>query len=448
MFISQGLLDESGGSAKSAFPILVADAWGTVHAFWVTQFHEQTGTIGDTVYYAWWDGTEWYAPSDIVYTGKRIGSTKAAVDAQGWLHLVWRDDYYVWYSCAPVAEAASARSWSDPLPILDSAVSSLFITADAESNLHLVYAVAEEAGGVYYSSSSADEETWSDPVLVWALCDYCGAELALDGLGRIHVAFGSQLLSGEAVYYSRSDDGGQTWLPALEVDRVDAQYLGEYGPTLATVAAVGEGEVHFIWDGAPAGQRWHQWSFDGGDTWSAPQQISPVHRGLAGRLVTAVDSRDVLHLVSMGWLETSERPQGVFHTSWQNNTWSALQLVSDRQDLMGQHPALTVVNGNVLHTAWTRQYGDDLHEIWAASLPVDAPFEPPLSEPTVAAATPTPDVPATVVPVTGEPVDVVTYQDLALSDLDSAPDSAQPVLIGFAVSLFFVALVVLVSRRR
>jgi hypothetical protein len=390
--ISQGVVDESGTPGRMSHSIVVADEWGGVHAIWSAVFDEKA-PIGDTLYYSFWDGTAWSTPADVLYTpGTPIWIPKAAVDTEGWLHLVWTDNPTgrVWYSRAALSEARSALGWDQPKPVVDGLASGVSLAVDAGSILHLIYCGAGEYQGVYHTSSG-DGQTWSTPNYVGQVADSplltleCRLGQAMDARGRLHAVWGQALIQDTPIYYSRTEDGGASWLPPLEIDRRDERYEGLYTPGRPSILAVGPDEVHLVWFGAPIGQRWHRWSADGGDTWSPAEQLSPIFRGFMEPPALAADSSGTVHLLSMGWLETEERLSGLFHTYWREGRWSRLEYIDTPTELVpadgqsggGEYAALAVSGGNTLHAVW--ELG--LAEIWASRMGVDAPVVVPKPPP-------------------------------------------------------------------
>lgn len=401
IFLSQDILDESGALANSAFPVLVADDWGNVHAFWPSQFHEQTGMIGDTVYYAHWNGTEWSAPLDIIYmSGDRTIGPQVAADSQGWLHLVWKSNDYVWYSRAPIVEAGLARAWSTPLHVSGGPAACAAIATGADGVVHIIYCAQEENPTLYHISS-ADGQEWPSPVQIESGNNPNQARIALDGRARLHVAFQSGDLANAAVYYTRSDDGGQSWLLPLQVDQVDGRYEGPYAPNAMTVAAVSDDEVHLVWLGPPRAQRWHQWSADGGATWSSAAPISTDLRLSTWPSSMVKDNLGRLHLVTLGMGNSSTLPFCLYHTYWYGGQWSPLVCIVDWGD---QRTDLAITQGNILHVIWDQNSDEGRFSIWASRLEVNAPpliqkslpSNPPASTPTTTPATPTPS--ATAIP--------------------------------------------------
>jgi hypothetical protein len=381
ILLSQGTMGIPGVSARASHSVLAADMWGGVHAFWSVTF-EEDASIGDTLFYSFWDGLAWSAPVDVLYTpGEPIWIPKVAVDAQGWLHVVWTDNPagQVWYIRVPATEASSVHAWARPIAVPAGLASGLSIGVDDAGTAHLVYCGAGAHQGVYHTSSP-DGSSWSTSTYVGdtgntaAESIECRLGLAVDARDRLHVVWGQSFVQVAPIYYSRSEDGGRNWLPPVEVDRKDERYWELYAPGRPNILAIGADEIHLVWFGAPGGQRWHQWSADGGDTWSPAEQIHPGFRGFMEPPGVASDSAGTLHLASSGWVD--DGPSGVFHTYWRDGHWSALALIPRPEGQAGEggeYTPLVVTGGNTLHAV-----GDlnGFGGIWASSLALDVPGVP------------------------------------------------------------------------
>jgi hypothetical protein len=396
--LSAGVVDGSGQPFSSMYPALVADAQGRVHAFW-TVVPRVDDTIQDgMIFYSRWDGVAWTAPIDVLVASRRpMWLPQAAIDAENGIHLVWMYGAggTLWYSSAAAGQAGSAKGWSKPQQLSDLSVTGAAVAAGGSGRVYVVFCSGKEDDQVYFVESD-DSMAWSSPTTIGEGCDDCIARLAVDAREGLHVAFGSQFSGAQGVHYARSLDGGATW-SVMQVDQLDDRYRGGYGPNLANVLATGD-EVHFVWDGAPAGDRWHQWSGDRGETWSTPQQISPDQRGLTLPVAMVVDSAGTLHLVSMGWRDIEGRPCGAFHFYWRGGRWSEPVLIGDRTDWNAEYPALAMASGNVLVAAWTDKGDDkeDPFQIWVSSLQVDAPRLPAAPIATLPVMVPTAAATATV----------------------------------------------------
>jgi hypothetical protein len=444
--LSEGIVGEPGVPARLSHPALAADVWGGVHVVWSAALEEDV-PIGDTLFYASWDGRAWSAPVDVLCTpGKLIRMPKIAVDSRGWLHLVWAEGArdQVWYLRVPLAKAGSVQAWSAPMAVAHERVAGHSVAVDANDEVHLVFCSSDTS---VYHTSSADGVSWSTPAYVGETdvsTPECRVGQSIDERGRLHVVWGQSLGQPGPVYYTRSDDGGRTWLPALELDRKDESFWEAYAPGRPNALTIGPDQVHLVWFGAPAGQRWHQWSLDGGDTWSEARPVHPTVRGYMEPPALAADSEGTLHLVSSGWIDNG--PSGTFHTSWRDGYWAPPALVPEPAGGRGagsEFRSVVAANGSQLVVA-----GDlnGFTDIWASSLLLEAPPVTPMPRPSLE--------PSLVVQPTGTPAQSRETAEAAPGTatrvLDGSPAEPVPESWPLVIGVLPVALLVggaLVVRR-
>lgn len=316
----------------------------------------------------------WTEPIDVLVSPDRGGldSPAVALDARGFLHVTWQGGAGadIYYSSAHVSQAGTARGWSQPQVLSEGAGGfGSDIAAAPDGTLHVVYA---ERGGDVFSRRSADAgRTWSPRVTVSEIprgqraTDY--PRIAIDGRGRLHVVWTElELPQGWpplGAFYSRSEDGGQTWSNALPVAGL------QYGQV--AVAVRGLDHVGLVWNGSVAvGDRRFQESHDGGKAWSAAQVVSAsIRGGFVGFPGLSFDSAGALHVVTSVDLPRPEGQQGpvqaVYHLSWDGATWSAPTLISN--GVVGkwsvEHPWIAISEGNRLQVVWE----DDFQRIWYTS---------------------------------------------------------------------------------
>ena len=182
------------------------------------------------------------------------------------------------------AQEAVSVDWTTPSPIPDNGgsatgnVGNNFVVL-ASGRLLLVYNETDARGRVqlYQTISDDDGRSWSRPELFVPASGHIGAccvTMTLDLKDRVHAVFMARTPQ-LGLYYTRSENGGETWAsPQLITDAV--RYKLDYH----FITADGHGRLHVFWhDGNPKddsqpSEVMYTRSEDGGDTWSAPQMLS------------------------------------------------------------------------------------------------------------------------------------------------------------------------------
>jgi hypothetical protein len=322
----------------------------------------------------------------------------------------------------------------------------------------LVYASASDLEGICHVSSMDSGETWSASTCIPRTDTVRDREhevrprLAVDSEGTLHVVWvlvdysplSNLAYAGRAVYYARSTDGGETWMDVIAVEEVDGRdesYEGRQ-PEWGNVAVDGEDNVHVVWIGKKSMSRYHQWSADGGVTWSAPQVAIPAG-GYNGWQGLAVDGAGVLHLV---WPSLGD----MIYVRWDGYAWSPPQSLPGQEGNAHQAQAVVAL-GNEFHVAWQDHGGDPsqsagegliLHAMTLTAAPHREMQPLPTPVPTLtSAATPG-----------GEPTAEPTQQGTVVPPPIGAgslttDDQLLPVLLGLAPALILVS-VVLFRRVR
>jgi hypothetical protein len=392
-------LSDSPGriSMRSA---IVADSSGGVHVFWGDAL-EVNDPSPKAIFYRHRSDDSWSKPVDLFFSlaAGRTFAPSVAIDGKDILHLVWITEDMgsggkLLYSQAPASQAGSAWGWATPIILSEEPVPSAQIVVHDEV-LYVAYASAN-LPDVYLIKSVDGGNTWSQPVAVSRASGNMKADglcIAIDSYGRIHGVWGEGEPGSNppmvSVFYARSSDGGTSWSQPLEIDSTHkSKYWENFGPAAINVFVVGKEAVHIFWQGAPASQRYHQWSPDGGETWTVPQQISSDIRGLSGLAAMTVDSAGVLHLITTGhkWDTTGEG--GVWYTFWDGDKWAEPILIDARVYLDQHWPSVVVTEGNRLHVVYedhNKAEDGDKFEIWYIEGRVSAPYvQPrPLAIPTV-----------------------------------------------------------------
>lgn len=359
-------ITQPSSSEVGSWGALACDQYQNTHLFWSDMDPESSA-----IYYRNNIGGNWSPPVDIVVNPKH-SALRLAVDISpktDTVHLIWVDrelraDLY--YSQAPLSHAKDPRAWSEPR-LLVGGTDGASIVADKNGVIHIVYPVYDTDGiqqTIYYIRSDDDGATWTDPVVVYSLTapvpSTSGAKLAVDDTGRLHAGITVRSYEYGAyseLGYTRSLDGGKTWGPYNKVTDTGTTFQGV--STLAPFA-FGKDEIHLTWHDP---RRMHMWSYDGGETWSAPVEIMPLAPGFGGTNKLVKDSAGIIHAIvaALG---------GVYSVSWDGKQWGPPELI-DNRGIDPHNQDMVVCGGNELHVTYDDR--NDQKKVWYSTRSVDAP---------------------------------------------------------------------------
>lgn len=290
-------------------PNLVVGADDRLHAFWSqSESPVATGRIvnplhvpGNEIFYSRFDAGEWSAPRPVLRSpsGSQADFPSVATDRQGSLFVAWAGNQPngVYFSRSLADRAASVTEWISPqlLPAPRESATWPSMVSDGESTIYVAYTIPlNEERGIYLTRSEDDGDSWSDAVTVfdgvdagWDLIGPASLTRTLDGTLHLQWTRWTQLpeMQAVALAYARSEDNGQTWSEPEIV--TEEPLLGN------AILGVQERFVHRIWTGLIDGRPviWHQFSEDGGVTWSSAGRI--VDPGLiAGPTVMIPDHNE------------------------------------------------------------------------------------------------------------------------------------------------------------
>lgn len=438
-------ITQPSSSEGGSYGVLVCDQYQNVHLWWANSKDD-----GAAIFYRNDIGNDWSAPLDVLAVPyATIAELYATIsESDDVVHLIWQDAFIrgdVYYSQVSLPNAADPRAWLPPLLLL-TGVDLARIQTDAAGLVHILYSTPSNEGMLneaYYIKSTDGGQTWSDPILVIRMLSQlpCNIrpEMAIDRAGRVHV--GITLRSLEYGLYSEvgylsSSDGGQTWSEYRKIKETISNGAGVAG---IRPYAFGEDEIHLTWHDP---RRMHQWSFDGGKTWTDPIEIMPLGAAFGGPNQVVKDSAGMLHVVTA-------MTSGVFSAIWDGRSWKPPSRIEDRI-LDPHHQNMIVCQGNQLHVVYDDRLGENT--VWYARRQVDAPHierEPiPGPQPTPAPAI---DVSTESTPTeiqTPASTDAPVARSTELEDADTMPSTVPLVLIPMVPVLVLLAAVFTVRHRK
>lgn len=267
-------------------PNLVAAADGRMHVFWSqSQNPAASGRIanphaipGNEIHYSRFEAGLWSAPRPVLTSpnGSQADFPSVASDDHGSLFVAWAGNQPngIYFSRAAADRAASVTEWTlaQFLPVPRESATWPTLAVGDEKQVFVAYTIPlNEGRGIYLTRSEDDGDSWSDPIPVFdgeaAAWELVGpARLAYSENGTLHLMWTrwTQLpeMQAVALAYARSEDNGQTWS--------EPEIVTEEPVLSSNILAVQERSVHRIWNGLVDGRPivWHQFSEDGGITWS------------------------------------------------------------------------------------------------------------------------------------------------------------------------------------
>ena len=288
-------------SAPSAsLPKAIADSQGRVHALW-SQLDGSNATR-TTIYYTQWDSERWTPPLPVLTSP--LGNAEqpeVTISDDDRLMVVWPNELgQLYFSQASSDRAIFAADWSTPitLPTPQGLVGGTDISLENDGTIYVTYSMpVNERRGIYLTRSVDDGDSWQDPILIFdgsaADWDVVGEpKLILTDDGVMHLLWTKEVLSTEglsaqALYYARSEDGGATFS--------EPQLLAETPISWYGLVSDGTKAVHRLWQEQSASitSVRHQYTINGGRTWSSPARLSSE----SGPLNVITDNSGQLHAI-------------------------------------------------------------------------------------------------------------------------------------------------------
>lgn len=394
----------SNTPTSSNRPTMVADAAGNVHVIWaedmggesVLGIPDQLTIEANTLVYTRWDGSEWSAPIDVIaLPNDNVAEYPSlAIDSRQVLHLVWTGVGTIYYSRAPAQDAGSPRAWLSPIPVGNSARTNWEsdVAVDAQDIPHIIYATRGEDAAVYYTRIAESGTAVETPVRLSAGLEqpneaaFANTSITIDPLGRMHALWSTVRSEGfgQAAYYARSTDGGQTWSRAI---RLAQREPGSDLLDLPSLGIAGDSELHVIYAYPANVGRYERISLDGGETWGEPHPIYLDLEGIAGFNVPVNDDAGNLHVLSN--MRTRGQVGGLLYWRWLDGNWSPWQWANIETETTGpggHFTAATVRLGNEIHALWNTNLSNQAGEIWhvhgaVPGVPARTPVPLPTSDP-------------------------------------------------------------------
>ena len=382
-------------------PYLVADQDHVVHAFNSQPLDLRNNDSPKAIFYRKWTMENgWTIPNDVLYddNGGSIELAGVVSDHTETVHLVLqknsRDLYYVYNQ---LALAGTPVSWSSPVLIAQSSTSigpgianiGAIAVDETGKNIVVIYSGSEYGNGLYFVFSFDHGVNWSTPYPVYLAGGdklvVTDPKLYLGKSGIYHAVWSSFNSdgSGGPGYYAKWDLGSQSWSNLVELD----------APGMRTPSVIEFNDSVFVsYHHVSSNGNWWRRSMDGGNSWSAPVRVSPLHVGTNGGLSFVVDSGDTLHAFFGERIDDFNH--GLWQVIWTGTSWSnptAVVRGPQVRDTIGGHgfdprsARAVISNGNVVLVTWGTDGYAGVNGAWYSYKTLDTPELPsqPLVIPTV-----------------------------------------------------------------
>lgn len=317
------------------------------------------------------------------------------------------------YSYVPVNQADDPKAWAQPRILVDRILYAYYpvaIRADAKGGLHIACSVLGTLAGLALLNSYDGGATWSEPTMLYTTNDpialnegIAPIRMIADEKSRLHLTFTryGRDANGRAIYYSQSSDNGMTWTDPFEVA---TWQLGWYEVDWLNTVVIND-EIHLVWEGGPIALLNERISRDSGKTWGAPHQILPNLRGENGYTDLVVDSANQLYLLVVQRADGYILSHGIWFSKWIDDQWDYPVLLGTqnyslystswkltqnellhilRGSFTGdglRYQRATIVNGNELFVVVVNESRGD---IYTSHTKLNAPVIAPQIYPTIA----------------------------------------------------------------
>lgn len=347
------------------FPDVATDVAGGVHVFW--SHGNATPPRYDAVVYcaASPQGCVTMTDAQRRYgeDGNYLARPSAAVDRQGTIHLIWRRKLAICHTTATLPGSLRDSSWARLRRLGTGVISTIGI--DPEGSLHVVWSEpiygprtdpCFACADIFYSRSDDGGQVWSPAINVSRTPG--GSEkphVAFGAGGRVYIAWeeGRDHYVGKGIpqssMFSASADGGRTWSPPTTFRSPDDI------PQSIALGVDYTGRVVVVWQQLTGEAIYFQTSDDHGQTWAPPAPVVGIRRRLLQNKLDgyemAADAAGHLHLVVTGRRDGEDESNYVFHLEWDGRNWSAPTALY-QTDGTPEWPRIAVGNGNELHAVW------------------------------------------------------------------------------------------------
>ncbi len=291
-----------------------------------------SGTGGDVLTLAVWDGDRWSEPRTLRFDLQNLG-----LDEQSHLADL---DVATWHAAQEMSGATLIIAGTDR-------VGDVWLTAGQSNLLEIVF---------------APQPPWSAPSAIFQSEVWPGLPaIATDAEGRLHLLWSqpSTAKSGTALVYARRESPS-TAAAEVRWTRPIAVLHSPEGEAIEPALAVGSNRLHAVWSGGPGGEILYSRAFvqdaHTAEGWAEPRSL-PAPGDVGSWPDIAVDVHETMHVV---YAVPINEGRGIYHVSSADDgeNWSAAHQVFNAAAagwLVADYPRLAVDGQGVIHVVWARR---------------------------------------------------------------------------------------------
>lgn len=263
------------------------------------------------------DGGKTWSENLLIYYGEWDAEVapNIAVDSQGWLHVVFGfvSPGGVWYT----KSTDGGNNWTSPVMISDTMYllqNPISIAIDSNDNLYVMwyyyYEGVSDGYDIFFTKSTDNGTTWLHPNVIvndTVSCMNLSPSFCLGGLDTIYTVWDDDRLPSWHVFFSRSTDGGLSWLSTNI--KVDPDTISSYNPKIIYNKL--NGFLYCTWQWFNADLILFSKSADNGETWSSPITVSDSLEQSLGLHSFDIDSSGNMYLT---WQDARQDSSDIFFT--------------------------------------------------------------------------------------------------------------------------------------
>jgi hypothetical protein len=292
---------------------------------------------------------DWSSVRRITWTSESSNYPAIAIDASGYLHVVWHDatpgSYQIYYK----RSTDGGTSWSANQRLTWTSYDSFApdIAADSLGGVHVIWHDYSPGNAeVYYKRSTDGGASWlPNQRLTWTSTASELPAIAVDGVDRIHVIWGDCMPGNLDLYYKRSLTGGANWTPTqrLTWNSGNSSYPG--------IACSPAGHLHVVWSDYTPGncEIYYIAASNGGTTWSSPRRLT-WNSGRSDYPAIVAHASGLLHVV---WWDETPVPAEIYYKNSPDGgaSWTPAKRLTWTPGA-SYRPAIKLGFSGQLHLVW------------------------------------------------------------------------------------------------